>query len=266
MSFNIQFDSVWFIFTCITLLVTTFWVWAFRKHSFGFLAIAMFFPSLVASYHLLLMENSEKLLFRALHVNTNVIVWTIVGCIIELVVVLICLLLAIMLGLADFTTKEKKERNAVHEHNENYLMAFLRASGEEFGWRGFMLPLLLIEFTPTQSMIISGIVWGLYHVPVMILLASNKTFTNALTMVIMQCISCVFHAFPYVYVTIRANFSFLPAAAMHFFWNQINPRLIGSIYTQTNGYISGNQSIINGEGLLGCLVGFLVAILISYTI
>ena len=37
--------------------------------------------------------------------------------------------------------------------------------GEEFGWRGFILPKLLARFSPLKSGILLGLVWALWHVP-----------------------------------------------------------------------------------------------------
>lgn len=38
--------------------------------------------------------------------------------------------------------------------------------GEEFGWRGFALPLLLKKFNPTAASIILGIIWAFWHLPI----------------------------------------------------------------------------------------------------
>jgi uncharacterized protein len=37
--------------------------------------------------------------------------------------------------------------------------------GEEFGWRGYMLPLLL-PFGEKKAFLLSGVIWGLWHAPV----------------------------------------------------------------------------------------------------
>ncbi|UWG96653.1 CPBP family intramembrane metalloprotease [Dehalobacter sp. DCM] len=37
--------------------------------------------------------------------------------------------------------------------------------GEEFGWRGYILPQLLARFTPLQSGIILGVIWEIWHLP-----------------------------------------------------------------------------------------------------
>ncbi|MCJ7665377.1 MAG: CPBP family intramembrane metalloprotease [Actinobacteria bacterium] len=43
------------------------------------------------------------------------------------------------------------------------------AFGEEFGWRGYLLPKLL-PLGKVKALVISGIVWGLWHVPFILLL------------------------------------------------------------------------------------------------
>ncbi len=49
------------------------------------------------------------------------------------------------------------------------------ALGEEIGWRGWLLPKLM-RFGPWGAILISGIIWGLWHAPV-ILLGYNYTGT-----------------------------------------------------------------------------------------
>lgn len=47
------------------------------------------------------------------------------------------------------------------------LLMFLTGPvGEEFGWRGFLLPKLLEKFTPYTASVVLGIIWGLWHYPV----------------------------------------------------------------------------------------------------
>jgi hypothetical protein len=51
---------------------------------------------------------------------------------------------------------------------------------------------------------------------------------------------------------------------MHWFWNIYNPTVLGSIYTNTPGKYTGQQWLINGEGLTGCLVMLPVAVAVVY--
>jgi membrane protease YdiL (CAAX protease family) len=44
------------------------------------------------------------------------------------------------------------------------------AIGEEIGWRGFLAPELYKHYNFTKTSLISGVIWGVYHFPVIILL------------------------------------------------------------------------------------------------
>jgi uncharacterized protein len=39
------------------------------------------------------------------------------------------------------------------------------SSGEEFGWRGYILPRLLLTHTPIKASIVLGIIWEIWHLP-----------------------------------------------------------------------------------------------------
>lgn len=43
----------------------------------------------------------------------------------------------------------------------NHIAAF----GEEIGWRGFLLPLLIEEFGVRKAVLLNGILWGIVHAP-----------------------------------------------------------------------------------------------------
>lgn len=49
--------------------------------------------------------------------------------------------------------------------------------GEEFGWRGFLLPQLLSKFNDTASSVILGIIWAFWHFPLFFF----EEFRNGLT-------------------------------------------------------------------------------------
>jgi membrane protease YdiL (CAAX protease family) len=37
--------------------------------------------------------------------------------------------------------------------------------GEEFGWRGYLLPRLLQRYSPLKSALVLGVIWGVWHFP-----------------------------------------------------------------------------------------------------
>ncbi len=49
------------------------------------------------------------------------------------------------------------------------LIMLLLGPVEEFGWRGFMLPLMQRRFSPLSASLIIGIIWGVWHFPTFII-------------------------------------------------------------------------------------------------
>lgn len=45
------------------------------------------------------------------------------------------------------------------------ILIFLISFGEEYGWRGFALPLLQEKFSALNASLILGLVWGIWHFP-----------------------------------------------------------------------------------------------------
>ncbi|CAF1325721.1 unnamed protein product [Adineta steineri] len=247
----------------LTLVVTTLWVYIYRHRSFAFLASVMFFPSIFAIdiqiYHSSFIRYISFLLF---YPQWLTFYWSILSSLLAIITVIICCLMNYMIGWGQFCQQETFP--AIHEHNRNLIFGWLRALGEEIGWRSYLLPGLLIYFHPVIALNISGLVWGLYHVPVMILLSyhSQSKVQYPIRTIIVQCLSCWISAFVYGWIGIQCQFSTIPPTMMHFVWNRINPLLLGSIYTNTPGWMNGEQWKINGEGLIGCIVELFIAIII----
>lgn len=51
------------------------------------------------------------------------------------------------------------------------LLNFIPCFGEEFGWRGYMLPHLARRFSPRKAVIVHSIIWYIWHWPIVIGLA-----------------------------------------------------------------------------------------------
>ncbi|XP_041375439.1 ubiquitin-conjugating enzyme E2 Q1-like [Gigantopelta aegis] len=172
-----------------------------------------------------------------------------------------CLLLDLATGWATFDSQY--QGSGIHGHNRKWWMGFLRAAGEEIGWRSFLLPCLMERYTAPIALTISGMFWGLFHVPVMILLVYRLRPPRALVTVLVQSLSCALFAFPHGWVAVKSGYSLWASTVMHAVWNRVNPWVLGSIYTQAPGLVTGRQWLINGEGLAGCLVMLPIAALIA---
>lgn len=248
----------------LTLIATALWVYIYRYRSFTFLALAMFFPSVFAiGIHIYHGSLIRFVSFLLLNPQWSTLYWSIFSCILSIVTVILCCFMNYLIGWGQFR-KRQELNSSIHEHNRNLIYGWIHAIGEEIGWRSYLLPGLLIHFHPINALNISGLVWGLYHVPIMILLSYHprSKVQYPIRTIIVQCVSCWISAFVYGWIAMQCQYSMIPPTMMHFIWNQINPLLLGSIYTNTPGLMNGEQWKINGEGLIGCIVYFFVAIIV----
>jgi membrane protease YdiL (CAAX protease family) len=58
------------------------------------------------------------------------------------------------------------------------IMIFLGGGQEEFGWRGYALPLLERKFGIWLANIILGIIWAFWHIPLWFITGTSQTYMN----------------------------------------------------------------------------------------
>ncbi|XP_070575921.1 uncharacterized protein [Ptychodera flava] len=265
-------------FCLIVLAVTFLWTFIGRRWELKTLALAMFFPGLTAITfeignihdfirHVLgLGSHHGKVYTHDIKQVFSIITMSLASVGIVMVTLCLCALWNIVIG---WGTVSKARRfitcfSSVHEHNKFPIVGFLRAAGEEIGWRCYLLPCLMSSYTTPIALAVSGLIWGLYHVPVMIVLSWRLNVRQPWLTVLIQCLSVAVLAFPHGWVSIRSGSAFWAPTVMHFTWNMLNPAVFGSIYTNTPGYIVGKQWLINGEGLAGIIVGVPIALLVAW--
>ena len=106
--------------------------------------------------------------------------------------------------------------------------------GEEWGWRGYLLPHLLERFSVMPTLIISGIIWGLWHAPIT-LIGHNYGLGYAgypFTGIAAMCLFCIVVGVFMSYVTLRTG-SCLPAVFAHGMVN--GSAAMGLIFSATGG-------------------------------
>jgi len=88
--------------------------------------------------------------------------------------------------------------------------------GEEWGWRGYLLPKMLKKMQVLPAIIISGIIWGLWHLPIIIMGHNYGTdyFLFPYMGIIMMCLFCISLGAILSYVTIKTD-SCIPAIIGH---------------------------------------------------
>lgn len=117
------------------------------------------------------------------------------------------------------------------------ILNFIPALGEELGWRGYLLPKLLERFSAVWAILINGVIWGLWHAP-LIAMGHNYGFGYLgypAAGILAMCLSSIVLGAFLSYVTIRTK-SCLPAAVGHGAYNGI--AAVGLIFTDGTGRVN----------------------------
>lgn len=79
--------------------------------------------------------------------------------------------------------------------------------GEEWGWRGYMMPKLLEKLSFVPSVLVGGIIWGLWHAPLIAMGHNYGTeyIGSPWTGITMMCLFCVVIGTILTWLTIRTN-------------------------------------------------------------
>jgi membrane protease YdiL (CAAX protease family) len=79
------------------------------------------------------------------------------------------------------------------------LVIFLIAMGEEYGWRGFMLPRLLEKYSVVKSSLIVGLTWGFWHFPAYLIGTGVPEQLNFLLFLLWVVLGTLFISWIYYY-------------------------------------------------------------------
>lgn len=129
----------------------------------------------------------------------------------------------------------------------NFLLAYIAFFGEEYGWRYYLQPVLQKKFGLRKGVVILGIVWGLWHLPLdFFYYVSPK---DGLPMTVSQVITCVslgiFMGFAYM----KTENIWVPVI-MHF----LNNNLILVISGDMSVEVLSNQTVSWSDIPLALLV------------
>ncbi|XP_060066214.1 uncharacterized protein LOC132546513 [Ylistrum balloti] len=244
------------LFATVVDTVTSIWVYVARDMPLSIIAQVMYLPGAMS---LAFVDYVSAFLWQIIGRQSfyTSVIFSGMAIVMTYVLVYGCVGLGVSLGWA-----VKTKPAPLPARNPVSITGFLRAAGEEIGWRCYLLPCLMAYFTPQIALLISGIAWGFFHVAVMILLTKKLKTEHPVRTIVVQCLSCVISAFPHGWLAIKASYSMWPSTLLHCWWNSLNPRVLGSIYTNTPGTYCGPQWKINGEGLSGCIIMLPVALFI----
>lgn len=111
------------------------------------------------------------------------------------------------------------------------LIIFLPAFGEEWGWRGYMMPKLMKLMPKSLAIIVGGIIWGLWHAPLTI---SGHNFGTDYKFypwlgILFMCTFCILLNAFLTFLTERTK-SVYPAAFCHAVNNGMGAMLLLRIF------------------------------------
>ena len=107
----------------------------------------------------------------------------------------------------------------------NYPLIIIAFLGEEYGWRYFLQPVMQKKFGMRLGVILLGIVWGLWHIPVDTMFYTQDSIPQ---MIVGQIITCVFIGIFFGYAYLKTNNIWIPVA-MHFLNNNLIPIMSGTL-------------------------------------
>lgn len=111
---------------------------------------------------------------------------------------------------------------------------FVTCFGEEWGWRGYLLPKMSEQFSTIPTLLITGIIWGLWHAPLTIIGHNYGLgyWGFPFTGIAMMCVFCIVGGIFLSYVTLKTK-SCIPAILGHGAINGI--AAIGIYFTHDGG-------------------------------
>lgn len=119
-----------------------------------------------------------------------------------------------------------------HQLMPQIVVIILIALGEEYGWRGFLLPRLLNKFSVFYSSIILGLIWGFWHFPAYLIGTGVPLQMNFIVFLIWVILGTLFISWIYYYTksVLTSIFAHISAnAAFNYLF--ILPEFTGSMNT-----------------------------------
>ncbi|MGO9388518.1 MAG: lysostaphin resistance A-like protein [Methanobacterium sp.] len=260
---SMSYDKITFFYIIVVLLTT--WLFSFIIFSnntigLSLFELVMFFPAIIALIFNII-QGKSRTMFSCVTAKPN-LKSMIFGIGYPLLFIATCSIIALLTGLGVINTASLGGSNFLTILITTIILILINlipAFGEEYGWRGYLLPRLTKSFGKTVATIIVGVVWGLFHFPVVYLLAKITGIGDPLLVATIQALTVFMFSFSYSY-SFYLSKNLIPVLFFHSTWNVVNVLILGDIYTKKAGIIVGNLSVINGEGLLGVILGGILAI------
>lgn len=120
--------------------------------------------------------------------------------------------------------------------------------GEDPGWRGFALPLMLDRFSPTTAALLLGVIWTVWHLPAFLFSGMPQSSLPLGWF----CLAMVSVTVLMAWVTINTRGAVIPAILMHWAFNRFSDlSQAGAMYTALAYTLVAMGLIVGTKGTLG---------------
>src|SRR5215216_3726737 len=137
------------------------------------------------------------------------------------------------------------------------LTALFYTAGEEIGWRGYMLTRLIDAGVP-RPVLASGLIWGLWHIPLIlagVYVASSSPIVSAVILMVTVT------SFAFVFARMRLEMGNIwPAIVLHGAWNSI---IQGAFDPATTSSGAGATLWVGEAGILTAIALVVAAVIFS---
>lgn len=200
-------------------------------------ALGMFVPSVAHLLTRLFTKEGFKNTYLGLNINGNVryYVASVVVKLAEATVVMFLIwgffMKGISLGDAFPMTDWQLQIGTFLLQLATSIILFFPAFGEEWGWRGYMMPKLMELMPKPLAVLVGGIIWGLWHAP---LTVSGHNFGTEYKLypwlgILLMCLFCVLMNALLTLLTERTK-SIYPASFCHMINNNLSVGIMLTIF------------------------------------
>ena len=126
------------------------------------------------------------------------------------------------------------------------MLAALGGIGEEMGWRGFLVPELYKHYDFTKTAVFSGVIWAIYHWPLLIFLMAPRLGVSPLPMLVISLVAGIGLSTIMAWLRLRSG-SVWTAVIFHMALNVNTQGFFQNLTTETSWlthYISGEHGLM----------------------
>lgn len=191
--------------------------------------LAVFTPSIVAFFLTLFTKGKKGIydLFIRQTIQAASLKWFLLSIFVFPALISLAILTSLNFNVSGFELRTTQLMPQI-------IVIVLIAVGEEYGWRGFLLPKLMNRFDLFRSSIILGLIWGIWHFPAYLIGTGVPLHMNFMVFLLWVVLGTFMISWIYYYtksvltsilahIGANAAFSYLPilpefTGSIHAFW------------------------------------------------